>query len=127
MSGSVEITEDGLKELVHRFYAKVRRDPEIGPLFNAVVEDWDEHLAKLTDFWSSVTLASGRYKGSPMMAHIPHAITPRMFDRWLELWGETVGEIFAPPAATVLCAKAARMRLGLQSAVQQYSPAFAAR
>jgi hemoglobin len=123
MSGSIELTEDGLRQLVHRFYAKVRRDPEIGPLFNAVVEDWDEHLAKLTDFWSSVTLASGRYKGNPMMAHIPHPITPRMFDRWIALWEETVGEEFLPPAATVLRAKAARMRQGLQFAVERYSTA----
>jgi hemoglobin len=30
-----------LAELVSRFYARVRQDPEIGPVFNHGVHDWD--------------------------------------------------------------------------------------
>lgn len=43
------------------FYAKVRVDPEIGPVFNDAVQNWDAHLALLKDFWSTVMLTTGRF------------------------------------------------------------------
>ena len=63
------ITETEIASLVERFYAKVRLDPEIGPVFNDEVENWDAHLALLKDFWSTVLLTTGRYKGNPLFAH----------------------------------------------------------
>ena len=105
------ITEERLTDLVSRFYAKVRRDPMIGPVFNGAIHDWDEHLARLTDFWSSVMLTSGRYKGRPLPAHIKHgdAITPEAFDRWLALWRETTEEVMPPLAAAAMQDKATRI------------------
>ena len=41
-----DITEPAIAALVERFYSKARRDPMIGPVFNAAVEDWDTHLRK---------------------------------------------------------------------------------
>jgi hemoglobin len=110
------ITEESLAELVPAFYARVREDELIGPLFNAAVDDWDEHLGKLTAFWSSVMLTSGRYKGSPMVAHLRHvdAIKPVMFERWLEIWGETTRDLMPPEAAAALQGKAARIAESLQ-------------
>jgi hemoglobin len=109
-----EITEAALARLVDTFYARVRQDPLIGPVFNAAVEDWDEHLEKLAGFWSSVMLTTGRYKGNPFGAHQKLPITPPMFDRWLALWSETVGEMFGPEAADQLRAKAERIGQSLQ-------------
>ena len=85
------ISEESLQALVHAFYAKVRQDPLIGPVFNGAIANWDEHLNKLQAFWSSVMLGSGRYQGRPMPAHIKHAhvISRLSFQRWLLLWGET--------------------------------------
>jgi hemoglobin len=111
------ITEAEIGTLVDRFYAKARRDALIGPLFNAAVENWDEHLATLRAFWSSVMLTSGRYKGNPMAAHLRHEIRPEFFDRWLALWGETVGEIFAPDIASLFRVKAARIAESLKLAI----------
>ncbi len=48
-----------IHDLVHAFYADVRRDPLIGPIFERQIENWDEHLEKLIAFWSSVTLMTG--------------------------------------------------------------------
>src|SRR5688572_4812337 len=89
------MTEEQLATLVDRFYAKVRADKVLGPVFNGAVHDWPEHLAKLSAFWSSVMLTTGRYKGNPMVAHAQHkgSIEPAMFGRWLELWRETAGEV----------------------------------
>ena len=111
------ITEAAIAALVDRFYAKARRDPVIGPLFNSAVQDWDEHLAKLCDFWSSVMLTSGRYKGNPMAAHMKQPIEPGFFDRWLSLWRDTAGELFAPGPAAQFRAKAERIAESLKLAL----------
>ena len=115
MSLPADITDERIAVLVDRFYAKIRRDPWLGPVFEAAVEDWPEHLALLTDFWSSVMLTSGRYKGRPMEKHMRLPIEPAMFDRWLELWGETVGEMFAPEAADEFRLKAHRIGESLKA------------
>jgi hemoglobin len=103
-----ELDDERLEAVVHAFYARVRRDDMLGPLFNAAVDDWDEHLDRLSRFWSSVMLTSGRYKGNPMATHRRHAgaIEPAMFDRWLELWRDVTDELVPPPAAAALQAKA---------------------
>jgi hemoglobin len=110
------ITEESLGRLIPAFYARVREDELIGPLFNVAIDDWGEHLGKLTAFWSSVMLTSGRYKGSPMVAHLRHidSIKPVMFERWLEIWAETTTDMMPPEAAAALQAKAARIGESLQ-------------
>jgi hypothetical protein len=65
------------------------------------VNNWDEHLAKLRDFWSSVVLMSGRYHGQPMQAHMPLAIEPPHFDRRLSLFEHTTSDICPPTAAAL--------------------------
>lgn len=105
------VDEAGLARLVDRFYAAVRADDMIGPLFNDAIHDWPPHLDKLAAFWSSLMLGSGRYKGMPMAAHLKHRdrITPQMFDRWLALW-RTATEAEMPPAvAHSMQAKAGRI------------------
>ena len=59
--------------MVERFYAKVRLDPEIGPVFDDAVRNWDAHLALLKDFWSTVLLTTGRYKGESIACTFPFA------------------------------------------------------
>lgn len=114
-----DIKEADLKRLVNLFYSRVRQDPELGPVFNDAVSDWPEHLEKLADFWSSVMLTSGRYKGRPVPAHMQHQarITPAMFARWLELWRRTTEDVMPPAAAAALQAKAARIAESLQLAL----------
>jgi hemoglobin len=113
------VTEADLQSLVDAFYAKVRRDPVLGPVFDRAVGDWPEHLEKLGAFWSSVMLTSGRYKGSPMAAHLRQgkAIEPAMFDRWLDLWRETAREALAAPDADAVIEKADRIAESLKLAL----------
>jgi hemoglobin len=113
------VTEADLQTLVDAFYAKVRLDPVLGPVFGRAVDDWPEHLEKLGAFWSSVMLTSGRYKGSPMAAHLRQAkaIEPAMFDRWLELWRETARETLAEPDASAIIEKAERIAESLKLAL----------
>lgn len=111
-----ELNDEGLQRVVDAFYARVRADDALGPVFNDAIDDWPEHLEKLAAFWSSVMLASGRYKGQPMPAHMKHRarITPALFDRWLALWARTTDELMSPQAAAALQAKAGRIAESLQ-------------
>ena len=89
------IDEGIIRSLVHGFYAKVRNDAELGPIFARVIgDDWDTHLVKMCDFWSSVMLMAGRYKGNPMIAHMRlKMVQPRHFERWLVLFRQTAEEV----------------------------------
>jgi hemoglobin len=114
---AVGVSEEMIRALVDGFYAKVRRDPALGPIFNRVIphDGWEPHLAKLGDFWSSVMLATGRFSGAPMPAHvrIPE-IRPTHFARWLHLFRETAGEVCPPEAAQVFIARAEMIAESLQ-------------
>jgi hemoglobin len=113
------VSEAQIEMLIPRFYARVREDGLIGPVFDNAIVDWDGHLDKLMAFWSSVMLTSGRYKGNPVAAHVEQlpAITPPMFERWLSLWAEVTGELLPPAAAAALQAKAARIAESLKLAL----------
>jgi hemoglobin len=113
-----QISEDGIRHLVDAFYAKVRVDPELAPFFERALGNWDSHLATMYDFWSSVMLISGRYKGNPVEKHRRlNGIEPRLFDRWLQLFGETCNEVLDDDVAAVFRAKAARIAESLKLAL----------
>jgi hemoglobin len=111
------LDEAMIHALVHRFYARVRADAELGPIFERAIGDhWDAHLATMCDFWSSVMLTSGRYKGNPMMAHMKHkAIQPQHFVRWLEMFGRTAQDICPADIAARFVAKAENIARSLQA------------
>lgn len=116
------ITEQDIARLVPAFYARVRQDPLLGPIFDGAIEDWPHHLQKLQDFWSSVMLTSGRYKGQPMVAHVRHEthMTEEAFGRWLALWRQTAEELLSPAAAAAFQDKAERIAESLQLGVKFY-------
>ena len=57
----LDLSENGLAALVEAFYARVRADAQLGPVFDGAIDDWPKHLVKLSAFWSSIMLTSGRY------------------------------------------------------------------
>ena len=114
------VSEDAIARLVDGFYAKVRADAELAPIFaNAIKDDqWEPHLLKMRDFWSSVMLTSGRYKGNPVAVHMAvSGMEPHLFNRWLELFGETCAELFEPELADAVRAKAVRIADSLKLAL----------
>lgn len=118
----LSITEGDIDRLVPEFYARVRKDEVLGPIFNGAIEDWPHHLERLKAFWSSIMLTSGRYKGQPLIAHVKHEahMTPKNFARWLELWQQTTGDILGPDKAELFRQKAARIAESLTMGVQFY-------
>ncbi|MCC7251829.1 group III truncated hemoglobin [Hyphomicrobium sp.] len=104
-----------IHDLVHAFYAKVRRDAVLGAVFEAEIDDWPSHLERMCAFWSSVTLMSGRYKGQPMVAHakIP-GIDSAHFDRWLAIFRDTASEVCSGEAVALFIDRAERIAQSLQ-------------
>jgi hemoglobin len=112
-----KITEAEISTLVDTFYAKVRLDPDIGPIFNAIVGDWPHHLATLKDFWSTVLLTTGRYKGDPMMTHLQLPLDPDHFSRWLALFAETANEVLPPQHAATVIEKSHRIARNFKAGI----------
>ncbi len=108
------ITEPLIERLVRGFYAKVRADAVLAPIFDARIGDWEPHLERMCAFWSSVALMSGRYHGTPMVKHMPLPVDADHFDRWLALFEETAREVCPPPAATHFVELARRIAASLE-------------
>lgn len=104
-------TEEEVQQLVHRFYAKVRVDPVLGPVFERHVANWDEHLPRMVDFWSSALRGTARFRGAPMPKHaaLP-GLSADLFRRWLHLFEQTCAALPNAPMgerATDLAARVA--------------------
>lgn len=83
-------TDEEITRMVHSFYADVRQDVLLGPIFNTHVQDWDHHLARLSDFWSSMLRGSRAYSGTPMARHVAlPGLNGQLFQRWLALFRVT--------------------------------------
>ncbi len=102
--GDLDSPEE-IAEMVRRFYQDVAQDDLLGPLFNDVARvDWTEHLPKLVAFWSRALLGMEGYVGNPFRAHSSvndrSPFTLEHFERWLELFHETIDGGWAGPNAT---------------------------
>lgn len=90
---------DDIKILVNSFYDKVKQDATIRHFFTEVVKvDWDKHLPVMYRFWENIVFHTGSYTGNPMEVHQQlHNKCPMHkfhFERWIELFNETVDELF---------------------------------
>ncbi|RRH91045.1 group III truncated hemoglobin [Mesorhizobium tamadayense] len=105
--------------LVRKFYSRVRKDERLGPIFvREITGDWEPHLEKMTDFWSSVILKTGDYHGRPVPAHLKlRDVTEADFEIWLALFRETAAELFAPETAAVFVERAERIAASLKLAM----------
>lgn len=111
------ITEEMIERLVRGFYARVRTDAMLAPIFDARIKDWEPHLQQMCAFWSSVALMSGRYHGAPMPKHLPLPVDAAHFDRWLELFEATAVEVCPPQAAEHFVERARRIAASLELGV----------
>lgn len=91
---------DDIKKMVDLFYARVRKDALIGPIFNEKIQNhWPEHLAKLYSFWQGILLGERTYSGFPFPPHAQLPIHKEHFDRWLTLFTKTVDDLFVGKVA----------------------------
>lgn len=119
-ANAVGIDDTLISQLVEQFYISVRGDDLLGPIFAAHVTDWTPHLARMKDFWASVTLESGRFRGNPMMKHIAiGGLEQGHFARWLSLWRETVSQVVPDEvAASIFLSAADRIAQSLLTGIE---------
>ena len=111
---------EDISKLVDTFYSKIRKNELLGPIFNSHIleEQWSEHLKKLTDFWETNVLGIAMYKGNPSAKHINvdknvgHIIEPKHFGVWLQLWFETIDQLFEGKLALKAKQSARKMSTG---------------
>ena len=86
---------DDVKILVNTFYGKVREDGMLAPIFNERIQDrWPEHLEKMYRFWQTVLLGPHTYYGAPFVPHAQLPVAHQHFEKWMELFNQTVDELF---------------------------------
>ncbi len=95
----IESRED-INTLIHNFYAEIREEELLGPIFNAMIKDWDQHLNLLVDFWETNLFLIKKYTGNPLAAHVKtdkfhnHEINEYHFGIWLNLWFKNIDALF---------------------------------
>lgn len=88
-------TETDIRQLVDVFYDKVRKDELLAPIFDPIIgNNWDHHLGRMADFWSTILLYTKQFTDDPLKKHLPLPLTKEHFDRWLLLFNETVDDLF---------------------------------
>jgi hemoglobin len=114
MRDQTGINESMIEQLVRSFYARVRADVLLGPIFSSRIHAWEPHLQRMCAFWSSVVLSSGVYHGQPMRMHLPLPVEARHFDRWLELFEQTASTLFSEQIAAYFLERARRIAMSLE-------------
>lgn len=99
MKKDIETRVD-LEKMLHAFYRKVFDDDVISYFFTDVVPlDLEHHLPVITDFWEAVLFNQHSYRKNVMEVHQnihgKSAIEKKHLERWLQLFGQTIDEIFA--------------------------------
>jgi hemoglobin len=115
----IECQED-IHLLVNTFYSKIRKDELLGPIFNSHISEnqWPHHLIKLTDFWETNLFGVRKFKGSPTKKHLKvdenldYRIDALHFGKWLNLWVETINELFTGERADKAIYMARKMATG---------------
>lgn len=116
MKAKTDITNrEDIALLVMNFYGKIRKHDILGPIFNRVIIDWEAHFELLTDFWETQLFLKRKYHGNPVEAHqevddkINNTVTSEHFGLWLNLWFETIDELFEGETAWVAKNRAQKM------------------
>ncbi len=116
-----------LNVLLRRFYADVRQQNLIGPIFNRQIDDWPAHLEKIADFWSNVTGGPVRYSGPMPFKHVPLGLDLEHFDAWLGLWRRHCRAHIGGPEAEELIAAAEMIGERIRWVIARHGPAASER
>jgi truncated hemoglobin YjbI len=113
---SPAITEASIIRLVDTFYARVRDDAVLSPVFEAKLAGrWHEHMPRMYAFWTKVLLGTGEFQGNVFGKHMAlSGIDTEHFVRWLTLFRLTAIDVFGVDGAGDALAAAQRIASSLQ-------------
>jgi hemoglobin len=114
-----QVTEENIKVLVDEFYAEIKKDQTLGPIFNREIGDgWASHMPRMYDFWSSVMLKSGRYHGRPVPVHMKiEGLSKERFIHWLKMFHRKAHELYEEEIANIYVEKSNMIAQSLQFAI----------
>lgn len=116
-----EVTPGEISRLVSRFYARIRVDEVLGPVFNKAISDWPAHEAKIAAFWRGAILREPGYDGNPMQIHLANSeILPEHFPLWLDLFRDTANRELNPETAAAFASLADRIGNGLSYGIENF-------
>jgi hemoglobin len=118
--------------LVNTFYSQVRKDTILGSVFNVLIKekDWPAHLNRMVDFWECNLFFRPTFKGNPIQVHrkvdtgYNYHTNKCHYERWVELWCQTVDQHFEGEKAELAKLRAMKMGKQLLSKVIEAKPAF---
>lgn len=108
------LTAEQIDTVVGKFYAAVRQDADLAPIFNNHIHDWPEHEIKIASFWRNAILRERSYAGNPMQKHQAAGdVKPDHFPIWLGLFDEVLHAELPPHLAHEWSRLAHRIGQGL--------------
>ncbi|MET0857197.1 MAG: group III truncated hemoglobin [Telluria sp.] len=110
------ITAASIPVMVDAFYARVRDDAVLGPVFASKLEGrWDQHMPRMYAFWTKVLLGTGEFEGNVFARHMAlNGISKEHFVRWLALFRMTAIEVFGIEESAAAIQVAERIAGSLQ-------------
>jgi hemoglobin len=113
---SAAITPSSIVQLVDTFYARVREDALLSPVFEArLAGRWHEHMPRMVAFWTKVLLDTGEFQGNVFGKHMAlNGIEAEHFVHWLTLFKMTAIEVFGADGALDAIVVAQRIASSLQ-------------
>ena len=85
-------TYDDCLLLIEKFYDKLLIDEQIAHFFTEI--DLKEHIPKVADFWAFILIERPGYSNNMMTAHARLDLKEKDFERWLDLFHETINDLF---------------------------------
>lgn len=85
-------TREDIVYLVDEFYGKAMSDPLLAPHFEGL--DFEAHKPRMVAFWAFVVLGEPGYTTNVFDKHTHLRIGKEHFDRWVEIFEETLDRLF---------------------------------
>jgi hemoglobin len=125
-------SRDDIERLVIAFYERAFADPVLGRIFVDIAKmDLPAHLPHMCDFWSVAILKQGKYGRNAFDAHYHlnqvEPLTPALFQRWEDLWHDTVDDLYVGERANLAKLQASRISSSIQRRLAHGQPSNALR
>ena len=110
-------SKEDISLLVHEFYGKVLKDEQLSLFFKNL--DFEIHMPKMIHFWSFALLNEPGYTTNVVEKHLHMPLREAHFERWLNLFNETIDEHFSGEIANQAKQRAQIIGWTIKSKIQQ--------
>jgi hemoglobin len=116
MANKREIEEIAdLELLISSFYDKVLKDDDLSPFFKHF--NMNDHMPRMVQFWSFALLDVQGYRSNVIEKHLHMPLKKDHFDRWVELFEQTLEELFIGDKVDLAKQKVAVLRWTMEAKI----------